>query len=60
MMEKVQCRAAKILLPLQDKSYEERLSVTVVSLPSLCHIDLILLYKILNNHFNSDFTDLER
>ena len=56
-VEKVR-QAIRLLLSLYDKSYTERLST--LSLPLLLHIrqkgDLIFLYKILNNHFNSDFT----
>ena len=59
-VEKIQRRATRLLPHLQDKSYSERLSA--LSLPSLSYRrhrgDLILLYKIINNYFNSDFTDL--
>ena len=59
-VEKIQRRATKLIPSLQDNSYEERLSF--LSLPSLSYRrlwgDLILLYKILNSYFNSDFTDL--
>ena len=59
-IEKVQHRATKMIPQLQDVSYEERLSV--LSLPSLSHQrfkgDLIMLYKILNGYFNSDFSNL--
>ena len=59
-VEKVQRRTMKMIAPLQDMTYEERLST--LQLPSLSHRrlrgDLIMLHKILNNYFNSDFTDL--
>jgi len=59
-VEKVQRRAMKMIVPLQDMTYEERLSI--FQLPSLSHRrlrgNLIMLYKILNNYCNSDFTDL--
>ena len=47
------------MLPaISDKSYEERLSI--LKLPSLTYRrhrgDMILLHKVLNNHFNSDFS----
>lgn len=53
----IQRRATRLL---QDKSYTERL--TNLSLPStqFRHLkgDLIFLYKILNNYFTTDCTDL--
>ena len=56
-IEKVQRRATRLLPTLVDKSYSERLSL--LQLPSLAHRrlrgNLILLYKILNNYFSSDF-----
>ena len=59
-IEKVQRRATRFLPHLRDKSYTERLSF--LSLPSLQYRrlrgDLIFLYKILNNYFDTDFTDL--
>ena len=59
-IEKVQRRATKLLPAISDKPYEERLSI--LQLPSLTHRrrrgDMILLYKILNNYFNSDFSTL--
>ena len=59
-IEKVQHRATKMLAAISDKSYEERLSI--LKLPSLTYRrhrgDMILLYKVLNNHFNSDFSSL--
>ena len=52
-IEKVQHRATKMLLPIRDKPYGERLSI--LQLPSLAYRrlrgDMILLYKILNNYF---------
>ena len=55
-IEKVQCRAIRLLSPTRDRSYGERLSI--FQLPSLAyrHLrgDMILLYKILNNYFSSD------
>ena len=59
-VEKVQRQATRLLPSLHDKSYTERLSI--LSLPSLLYRhqrgDLIFLYKILNNYFSSDFTNL--
>ena len=59
-IENVQRRATRIPLPIRDKPYEERLSI--LQLPSLSYRrfrgDMILLYKILNNYFNSDFSTL--
>ena len=59
-IEKVQRRATRLLPQLQAKSYSERL--TLLSLPSLQYRrlrgDLIFLYRILNNYFNTDFTNL--
>jgi len=59
-IEKVQCRATRLLPFFEDKPYEERL--LILQLPSLAHRcyrgDLILLYKILNNYFSSDFSAL--
>ena len=58
-VENVQWRTTCLLPHLHDKSYAERL--TVLSLPSLQYRqwrgDLIFLYKVLNNYFNSDFSD---
>ena len=59
-VEKVLWRATHLLPNLHNKSYAERL--TLISLPSLQYRrlrgNLIFLYKVLNNHFNSDFSDL--
>ena len=59
-VEKVQWRATRLLPHLHHKSYAERL--TLLSLPSLQYRrlrgNLIFLYKVLNNYFNSDFSDL--
>ena len=59
-VEKVQRRATHLFPHLHDKSYAERL--TLLSLPSLQYRrlrgDLIFLYKVLNNYFTSDFSDL--
>ena len=59
-VEKVQHRATRLLPSLRDKPYEERLAA--LQLPSLAHRhrrgDMILLYKIINNYFNSDFSTL--
>ena len=50
----------RILLPIRNKPYEETLSI--LQLPSLGYRrfrgNMILLYKILNNDFNSDFSTL--
>jgi len=55
-IEQVQHRATKLLTPISDKPYEERL--LILELPSLTlrhhRGDMILLYKVLNNYFNSD------
>ena len=58
-VEKVQHKATRLLPSLlRDKPYEERLAA--LQLPSLAHRrhrgDMILLYKIINNYFNSDFS----
>ena len=59
-VEKIQRRATRLLPSLRDKLYEER--PAVLQLPSLAHRrhrgDMILLYKIINNYFNSDFSTL--
>ena len=59
-IERVQRRATRLLLPIRDKPYGERLSI--LQLPSLAYRrfrgDMILLYKILNNYFSSDFSAL--
>jgi len=59
-IEQVQRRAAKLLTPISDKPYKERL--LILKLPSLTHRcyrgNMILLYKVLNNYFNSDFSSL--
>ena len=59
-VEKVQRRATRLFPHLHDKSYAERL--TLLSLPSLQYRrlrgDLIFLYKVLNNYFTSDFSNL--
>ena len=59
-VEKVQRQATHLLPSLHGKSYTERLSI--LSLPSLLYRrqrgDLIFLYKILNDYFSSDFTNL--
>jgi len=59
-VEKVQRRATCFLPQFHDNSCTERL--TLLSLPSLLYKqlrgDLIFLFKILNNYFTTDFTDL--
>ena len=59
-VEKVQGRTTRLLPSLRDKPYEVRLETQ--QLPSLAHRshrgDMILLYKITNNYFNSDFSTL--
>jgi len=59
-IEQVQRRATKLLTSISDKPYKERL--LILELPSLTHRrhsgDMILLYKVLNNYFNSDFSFL--
>ena len=59
-VEKVQCRATRLLSPISDRLYGERLSI--LQLPSLVYRslrgDMILLYKILNDYFSSDFSTL--
>ena len=59
-VEKVQRRATRLLPSLRDKPYGERLAA--LQLPSLAHRrhrgDMILLYKTINNYFNSDFSTL--
>ena len=57
-VEKVQRRATHLLPSLRDKPYKERLAA--LQLPSQAHRhhrgDMILLYRIINNYFNSDFS----
>ena len=59
-VEKVQRRATCLLPSLRDKPYKERLAaLQPPSLAHRCHRgDMILLYKIINNYFNSDFSTL--
>ena len=58
--KKVQHRATRLLSPIRDKLYGQRHSI--LQLPSLAYVcfrgDMILLYKILNNYFSSDFSAL--
>ena len=58
-IEKVQRRATRLLLSIRDEPYRERL--LILQLPSLAHRrhshDMIL-YKILNICFSSDFSTL--
>ena len=60
-LEKVQHRATHLLPSLADKPYPERLSS--LQLPCLTYWrlrgDLILLYKILNGYFSSDFNSFQ-
>ena len=57
-IKKVQHRATRLLSPISDRLYGERLSI--LQLPSLAYRclrgDMILLYKILNDYFSSDFS----
>ena len=59
-IKKVQRRATRLLSPIKDKLYGQRCSI--LQLPSLAYVclrgDMILLYKILNNYFSSDFSAL--
>ena len=58
-IEKVQRRATRLLSPIRDRPYGERLSI--LQLPSLAYRHLrsdILLYKILNDYFSSDYSTL--
>ena len=59
-LEKVQCRATHLIPTIADMPYSERLST--LQLPSLAYQrlrgDLILVYKILNGYFTSDFDNL--
>ena len=59
-IEKIQRRATRLLSPIRDRPYGERLSI--LQLPSLAYRrlrgDMILLYKILNDYFSSDFSTL--
>jgi len=56
-IEKIQQRATRCLSDLVNKPYDERLCE--LQLPSLVHRwlrgDLILLFKVVNNYFSSDF-----
>ena len=56
-IEKVQCRATRLLSPISDRPYGERL--LILQLASLAYRrlrgDTILLYKILNDYFSLDF-----
>ena len=59
-LEKVQRRATRLIPTIADMQYSERLST--LQLPSLTYRrlrgDLILVYKILNGYFTSDFDNL--
>ena len=59
-IKKVQRRATRLLSPISDRSYGKRLSI--LQLPSLAYRrlrgDMILLYRILNGHFSSNFSAL--
>ena len=61
-IEKIQHRATKLIPELRHDSYQERLSK--LSLPSLVYRhqrgDLILLYQLINQHFNIDINDFFR
>ena len=59
-IQKIQRRATRLLSPIRDRPYGERLSI--LQLPSSAYRclrgDMILLYKILNNYFSSGFSTL--
>ena len=59
-LERVQCRATKLILQLSDKSYQYHL--ISLDLPSLHYRsirgDLIFLYKLINDYFILDFSTL--
>ena len=59
-IEKIQCRATRLLPRIREKPYQERF--LILNLPSLAHRhhrgDIIWLYEILNGYFNSDFSTL--
>ena len=59
-IEKVQRRATRLLSPIRDKPYGERLSILQLSSLAYEHLrdDMILLYKILSNYFSLDFSAL--
>ena len=59
-IEKIQCRATKLIPELKHDSYQDCLSK--LSLPSLAYRrqrgDMIFLYQLINQCFNVDITDL--
>ena len=59
-IENIQCRATRLISSMRTNSYSERLAI--LDLPSMHYRqirrDLIVMYKIVNNYFNSDFSDL--
>ena len=59
-IENVQRRTTRIPLPIRDKPYEERFSILQFALLAYRHFrgDMTLLYKILKNYFNLDFSML--
>jgi len=56
-IKNIQCRATHLIPSIRINSYSDRL--TILDLPSMHYRqvrgDLILMYKIVNNYFNSDF-----
>jgi len=58
-IENVQRRATRLIPSIKDNAYPERLAI--LDLPSMYYRqkrgDLILMYKIVNNYFNSDFSN---
>ena len=61
IIKKVQRTATRLLSPIRDRSYGERL--LILQLPSLAYRHLrgdmiLLLYKILHNYFSSDFSTI--
>ena len=55
----MQCRATRVIPSIRDNAYSERLAI--LDIPSMNYRqnrgDLILMYKIVNNYFNSDFSN---
>jgi len=61
-IENIQCRATCLILFVRNNSYSERLAI--LDLPSMYYRqirgDIILMYKIVNNYFNSDFSHFQQ